>query len=303
MLDDAELRGVQLHVSTCGAAHALEVAFTRHTVHTDAYAVVCSGAQPGQRLSGSASWSVGRLSLDACGSSDFADVRESSCSAALELPLATARAALSEASGEREALLELQSRERSGRRYGASVLLPSCEPGRLQLRRTERRGPQCMRSTRLVVDAAGGLQLRWEQRLDRAEQGDDGHCVDLRRSAVGALELACALTRPLSYATLRCSSSLGTQAPPEATLKLSAPRLSVALRQQHRKAPSLLLKVQRREVHPPEEAKRARCALSAGWDADDGPTLEIEADDRRARLTVELTRTRIFAACALGTLA
>jgi hypothetical protein len=310
-LEDAAVTGVQVNMGARGAAHALEAAYTRHTVHTDTYAVVCAGGEPGQRLSSSASLQLGRLSLDACGSSDFRDVRESSCSAAVEWPRASARLSLSEAAGELEALLELQSREHGGRRYAASACLASCEPSRLQLRRTER-GARRTAHTRLAVDAAGALQLRWEQLQSRTEQGRKGaveRCVDLRRSGVGALLLASDYTVPLSQsAKLRCTASLGTQTAPEASFKLSTPRLSVALKQRHLRARSVQLQAQRGPR--PSDAKHAwwapQCTLS--WDADDGPTVEVQAADgpaheRGARLTLELQRTRLFAACAFGTLA
>lgn len=309
-LDDAAVTGVQVSVGARGAAHALEAAYTRHTVHTDTYAVVCAGGEPGQRLSGSASLQLGRLSLDACGSSDFRDVRESSCSAALEWPRASTRLALSEAAGELEALLELHSREHGGRRYAASACMASCESGRLQLRRTERDARRTAH-TRLAVDAAGALQLRWEQLQSRAEHGRKGaveRCVDLRRSGAGALLLACDCTVPLRSAKLRCTSSLGTQAAPEASFKLSTPRLSVALKQRQLRTRSVQLQAQRGPR--PSDAKHGswwlpQCTL--GWD-EDGPTVEVQAADgpaheRGARLTLELQRTRVFAACAFGTLA
>ena len=309
-LEDAALTGVHVNVSAQGAAHTLEAAYTRHSVHSDTYAVACGG-EPGQRLSGSASWQLGRLSLDACGSSDFGSVRESSCSAALDLRRATARVALSEAAGELEALLELIRDACDGRRYAASACFASCEPCRLQLRRTERDSRRTAHA-RLAVDAAGAVQLRWEQLQKDAEQGRAGaveRCVDLRRSAVGALlvQCACTLLLPRS-AKLRCASSLGTQAPPEASLKLSTPLLSVAVTQRRLRATSVQLKVQRRPR--PSEAERGpwwapQCTI--GWDAEDGPALELQASDgpahnRGARLTLELLRTRIFAACAFGTL-
>ena len=311
-LEDAALTGVHLNVSAHGAAHALEAAYTRHSVHSDTYAVVC-GEEPGQRLSGSASVQLGRLSLEACGSFDFGSVRESSCSAALDLQRATARVALSEAAGELEALLELARDARGGRRYAASACFASCEPCRLQLRCTERDSRRTAH-TRLAVDAAGAVQLRWEQLQSGAEQGPHGaveRCVDVRRSAVGALLLSCAYSLPLRAlrsAKLRCASSLGTQAPPEASLKLTTPLLSVAVKQRRLHATSLQVKVQRGPR--PSEAKRAswwdpQCTL--GWDAEDGPKLELQASDgpsheRSASLTLELLRTRVFAACAFGTL-
>ena len=308
-----ELTGVRLNVSTCSAAHTLDVNYTRHTVHTDTYGVVCTGAAPGQRLSGSASLQLGRLSLESCGSSDFANVRESSCSAAVELQHASARVALSEAAGELETLLELQTHERDGSRYAASACFPSCEPSRVQLRRTVRAAE--LRRTvhaRLAVDATGAVQLRWEELRGRGAQGTGEEaaverCVDLRHGGAGATTLACACTLALPRsAKLRCATSLRTQALPEASMKLSTPLLVLAVKQHARGAlPSVLLKLQRAS----EDAKPAQwnpqCTVS--WDAADGPMLALEASDgpaskRSARLTLDLMRSRAYAAWAFGTL-
>ena len=308
-----ELTGVRLNVSTCSAAHTLDVSYTRHTVHTDTCGVLCTGGVPGQRLSGSASLQLGRLSLESCGSSDFAHVRESSCSAAVELPRALARVALSEAAGELETQLELQTHERSGRRYVASACFSSSEPSRVQLRRTVQAAMlQRTVHERLAVDATGAVQLRWEELRGRAAQGAGKEtaverCVDVRHGGAGASTLAgaCTLALPRS-AKLRCAICLSSQVLPEASVKLMTPQLVVALKQHFwHAAPSVLLKLQR----PSEDAKPAQwtpqCTLS--WDAADGPTLALEASDgpsgqRSARVTLEVMRTRAYAAWAFGTL-
>ena len=311
---DAALTGLRFNVSSCSAVHTLDVSFTRHTVHSDTFGVLCTGAAPGKRLSGSASLQLGRLSLESCGSSDLEHVRESSCSAAVELPHAVARLAFSEAPGEQEALLELQTHERNGRKYAASACFPSGEPSRAQLRRTARVGAQRRTAhTRLAIDATGAVQLRWEELQGLAAPGGKAtaveRCVDLRHGGAGATSAACACTLPLPgrFAKLRCAARLSTQAP-EASVKLTTPLLVVALKHRARCAPpSVSLKLQRAPSR--EEAKHARwtpqCTLS--WDAADGPTLALEASDgpasrRNARATLELTRTRAYAAWACGTL-
>ena len=310
---DDELTGVRLNVSTCSAAHALDVSYTRHTVHTDTYGVVCTGAAPGQRLSGSASLQLGRLSLESCGSSDFDNVRESSCGAAVELPRGLARVTLSEAAGELEALLELQTHERDGCRYAASACFPSCEPSRVQLRRTVRAA--ALRRTvhaRLAVDATGAVQLRWEELQGRGAQGSGKEtaverCVDVRHGGAGATTLACACTLALPRsAKLRCAARLSTQALPEASVKLMTPLLVLGVKQHARSAlPSVLLKLQRASEDVKPAQLTPQCTLS--WDAVDGPTLALEASDgpaskRNARVTLELMRTRAYAAWAFGTL-
>ena len=308
-----ELTGVRLNVSTCSAMHTLDVSYTRHTVHTDTCGVLCTGAAPGRRLSGSASVQLGRLSLESCGSYDFAHVRESSCSAAVELPRALTRVTLSEAAGELETQLELQTHERGGRSIVASACFPSSEPSRVQLRRTVRAAEKLRTvHARLAIDATGAAQLRWEELQGRAAQGGDKgtaeRCVDLRHGGAGATTLACACTLALPCsAKLRCATSLSTsQVLPEASMKLMTPQLTVAVKQPSRRAPpSVLLKLQR----PSEDAKPAQwtpqCTLS--WDAADGPALALEASvgpagQQSARVTLEVMRTSAYAAWAFGTL-
>jgi hypothetical protein len=214
----------------------------KHTLHTDRFAVLRTGARPAEALAAAGSAQLGHLQLEACGSSDFEAVHETSCSALAQLRSgATLELARSACSGEAETLLTFEPRRASGARTHAfSMRLPSDGPACLQLRTSQRRGRVATHAA-LRVDATGGVQLTREllaHAVNRggaladgggAEAGSRRHNAEsagesrllLRHTLRGCSELAANGVLPLGKAALlRCSARAVTHAPVESSVSV-----------------------------------------------------------------------------------
>ena len=214
----------------------------KHTLHTDRLAVLRTGTGPAEALAAAGSAQLGHLQLEACGSSDFEAVHETSCSALAQLRSgATFELARSACNGEAETLFTFEPRRTSGARTHAfSMRLPSDGPACLQLRTSQRCGRVATHAA-LRVDATGRVQLTRELLAHAVNRGGalaDGGSAEAdsqRRNAAGAgesrlllrhtlrgcSELAANGALPIGKAALlRCSARAVTHAPVESSISV-----------------------------------------------------------------------------------